>query len=86
MKKLIAVFSVLAIVGSALAFKTVLNPDLVFCNDSNVCEVPPISYATTGTPTTPPTQQLFRGNYADAGKPCDQFCPTTYNDQVFIND
>jgi hypothetical protein len=41
MKKLrmiLSAFIVFAIVGSALAFKAVQQPNILFCNDQNICE------------------------------------------------
>jgi hypothetical protein len=88
MKKIRMIVSatvVFAVVGSALAFKTVSNPDLLVCDtQKNICVQPSTPYSTTGITPLNPRPTVYKGI---AGEECDTpECPKyDITKPVFIN-
>lgn len=88
MKKIISAALVFAVVGSALAFKTKLHPDIFKCNTTTfLCEKYPNGFnysSQTGSQTNRPSNP-YKGNLGDDCSTSTSPC-TPYAGQIFIND
>ena len=91
MNKIKIIFSavaVFAVVSSALAFGTFTTPNVMICNASSVCVLPPGPGLSTinGTNPRPVGAGFFIGAVGQAcALPTDPCKPLAANTQVFVN-